>query len=114
MQSNSKKLLTLKTPYATYKVSLGLYAYVDNKRPAILLTCWEDGEEEPFTTITVNIPNEEVGGTNCNFVDTNNLPYICTFIEENNLGEHTGMYGLSGYCIYPEYQFNIDEIRKYI
>lgn len=114
MKNDSKNLLTLKTPYGTYKVSLGLDTYADNKRLAILITDWEDGEEEPFAPLTVNIPDEAVSGANCNFVDTNNLPYICTFIEENNLGKSTGRFASSGYCTYPEYQFNIDEIKKYI
>lgn len=111
---NNQKLLTLTTPYATYKVSLDLDTYADNNRIAVLLTSWENNHAEPFAVITVNISDEQISGANCNFVDTNNLPYICKFIEENNLGMPTHNFGLSGYCAYPEYQFNLDEIKKYI
>lgn len=110
-----KNLLTLTTPFDTYKVSLELDTYLDNKRIAILLIGWENNETEayPFATITVNIPDEAVSDVDCNFVDTNNLPYICKFIEENNLGKPTHNLAFSGYCVYPEYKFNLDEIRKY-
>lgn len=114
MKNINKKLLTLTTPYATYKVSMDLDAYVDNDRIAVLLAYWEENVQYPFATLTVNIPDFEITGDDCNFVDTNNLPYICKFLEENNLAQPTYNMACSGYCVYPEYQFNLDEIKKYI
>ena len=64
MQNDSNNLLTLKTPYATYKVSLGLDTYVANKRLAILLIDLDNDEQKLLATLTVNIPDEEVSGTN--------------------------------------------------
>ncbi len=109
-----KNLLTLKTQFETYKVSLELDTYLDSKRIAILLIGWEKNESYPVATLTVNIPDENISGINCNFVDDNNLPFICSFIEKYKLGEPTHNLAFSGYCVYPEYKFNLDEIKKYI
>ena len=33
--------------------------------------------------------------------------------SEYKLGKPTGHYGYSGYCSYPEYKFDMDEVRNY-
>ena len=72
----------------------------------------ETGEQEPFTGLTVNLkdyPCEE----NCAFVDVNDFPEAIGLIEKYKLGESTGRIGISGWCAFPEYRFNMDEIEKY-
>lgn len=68
---------------------------------------------EPYCDITVNLPNESLSGEDCAFVDTNNAPFLPDFLEENGLAEPTGMLGFSGFCVYPEYRFNMAEISKH-
>lgn len=71
----------------------------------------EDGS--PFASITVKI-SESPTNNCCAFVDANNLgEKIITFIENNNLGEFTGKFGLSGFCVYPECEFNLEEVKKH-
>ena len=74
------------------------------------------GEEyfEPYCDITVNIPEEKLSGESCAFVDTNNAPFITEFLEKHNLAEPTGRLGFSGFCVYPEYKFNTEEISKHL
>lgn len=67
---------------------------------------------EPYTTMTVNLP--EYGcGKNCAFVDINNFPVAPKLISEYKLGKPTGRFGHSGYCTYPEYQFDPKVLEKY-
>lgn len=80
-----------------------------------LLTEDEDfGFMSPYCDITVNLPDEPLSGENCGFVDTNNAPFLPDWLEENGLAEPTGMFGFSGWCAYPEYRFNMDEIHKHM
>lgn len=74
----------------------------------------EYGYLEPYCDITVNLPGEMLTGENCAFVDVNNAPFIRAVLEENGLAEFTGMMGFSGWCAYPEYRFNMDEVRKHL
>lgn len=65
----------------------------------------------PFANITTNI------GTvfhDYNYVDTNNLPEIDKWLEENNFAKCTGLSVPSGFCEYPLMKFNIDAIENSI
>lgn len=80
-----------------------------------LLTIDPDfGFPSPYCDITVNLPDEDLSGENCAFVDTNNAPFLPEFLESNGIAEPTGMYGFSGWCAYPEYRFNMGEVRKHL
>ena len=46
------------------------------------------------------------------YVDINNCPWATKFIKDNELGEFTGKYGKSGFCVYPLYKFNLDKIKE--
>jgi len=48
------------------------------------------------------------------YVDTNNCPWAEEFIKKYKLGSPTGKYKSSGFCIYPLYKFDMDEIQKYV
>ena len=71
-----------------------------------------DGELEPYATLTVNLPDHACG-KNRAYVDTNNFPAAMSLISEYKLGKLTGNIGASGYCNYPEYEFNLAEIEKH-
>lgn len=75
-------------------IALSLYSYSE-----------EEKELEPYTDVTVNIPNCK-RGTGCQFIDTNNNdPSIIDWLEENEFGKCTGNFGHSGFCTYPEFNF---------
>ena len=97
----------VKTQFGTYEVNTEIAKYANNDTLAIQL--WD--EDGPFAMLTVNISDAHREG--CQYVDINNCPWAEQFIEQYKLGEHTGNYGMSGFCFYPEYKFNIEELNKY-
>lgn len=99
---------TVKTFYGITDVTIETANYVNNGNLAIQLWC-EDG---PFATLTVNLDNK--CKPNCAFVDTNNCPWAEEFIDQYNLGIPTGNMQISGFCCYPEYEFNLDAVNKYV
>lgn len=90
-----------------YKVYTYIGKYASNNNIAVELIT-EDGE--PFTTLTVNIERLEEGLA-C--IDTNNCPEAIDLIKKYNLGEFTNNYCYSGYCQYPIFKLNIDNLNKY-
>jgi hypothetical protein len=92
------------------RITFEVHKYAYGNGLAIVMNC-EDG---PYATLTVNLEDEPTSGDRA-FVDVNNLsPEILTWIKKNNLGLPTGRQGFSGYCIYPEYEFNLEEINKHL
>ncbi len=67
---------------------------------------------EPYATLTTKLDVEGFSDEYA-FVDTNNCPWAEELIKEYNLGEPTGMSARSGYCTYPLYKFDLDELEKH-
>lgn len=91
----------------TYKVYTYIGKYASNDNIAVELIS-EDGE--PFATLTVNIYSLE-DGLAC--IDVNNCSGAIDLIKKYELGKFTGDYAHSGYCSYPIYKLNIDNLNKY-
>lgn len=86
--------------------------YMDPESLAILLQCakspWED-----FAVITVNLVSAPYGDVKYQdeshaFIDTNNCPWAEEFLQENGIAkpDPRNIYGMSGFCTYPLYEFN--------
>ena len=88
-------------------------AYANNGRMFIGLWCKEDEYFEPWTDITINLFGP-ITDENCAFVDNTLCPELGDFLERNNLAEPTGRVRQSGWAFYPEYRFNMDEVRKHL
>lgn len=110
-------MLKVKTPFGEYDVythrdvyELGATLFVD-------LYCVEDGFIEPFAALTKNIPDKfmpcSVEQLTMAPIDTNNCPWAEQFLVENHLAEPTGVVVTSGWCEYPIYKFNIEELDKH-
>ena len=86
-------------------------AYRKGGRLAIELV---DEQYELFTYLTVNLQHDmsKDNDNSLAFVDTNNNRWAERYIEKHNLGTKTGFYGLSGYCTYPEYRFDLSKLNK--
>jgi hypothetical protein len=95
-----------------YDIAFEIDSYVYGGM-AISMLFREDDYWLPYATLTVNLedfPTEN----NKAFVDINNLgDEIVDWIVQNDLGELTGRCGFSGYCAYPEVQFNLDKIKEH-
>ncbi len=99
------KSYKVSTDFGDYTVQVRKAQYWDNKNLAIELF---DPEEGPFARLTVNLGKKLPD--NQAYVDVNNCPWAERFIEENGLGEHQDKFGISGYCVYPLYEFNMDKV----
>lgn len=91
-------------------VSLDVRQYADNGRIALQLITDEEGEPEPFGSLTVNI--DAPAPHYCGYLDINNLSNAEKFVTEHGLGEFTGITGRSGFCEYPLYLFDADRLRE--
>lgn len=92
-------------------VSLDIRQYADNGRIALQLITDEEGEPEPFGSLTVNI--DAPAPHYCGYLDINNLSNAGKFVTEHGLGEFTGITGRSGFCEYPLYLFDADRLREH-
>ena len=92
------------------EVKIDVMSYLNNGRLGISLVEFEDGMQEPFGSLTVNI--DAPAPNYCGYLDTNNLSNAEKFVADNDLGEFTGLTGRSGYCEYPLYLFNVDKLRE--
>ena len=94
-----------------YQLTFSIKSY-DNNNLAILIMCKDsDGFVEPFATMTTNICTFNNDTLAC--IDTNNFPEALDLIDKYNLGTYTGKKIPSGYCEYPVYDMNLNEIKKY-
>lgn len=97
----------------TYKVRPYTSRYMFGEGLCIhLICCDEDCYGEPFGNLTVNIQGKTCGKNEA-YVDTNNMPNAEQFIREYRLGKPTGETARSGYCTYPLYKFDMEQIAKY-
>ncbi len=90
-----------------YDIGFSVSSYRNNSNTYVGMIC----DEGPFADLTVNIRDLPEGFA-C--LDTNNIPNAEAFVKENNLGTPTGTYAQSGFCTYPIYKLNIDEINKHL
>lgn len=98
-----------------HDITLEISHYQINDNLAIQMWCWDESEvfPEPWSMLTVNLTKK--CKSNCAFIDINNNgSNIMEWLEKNNLGRPTGNYEVSGYCIYPEFEFNMEEVNKYV
>lgn len=108
---NENRQVTYNSSYTgDTPVTLDIQQYMNNKAMYIGLMCNEDGQEEPFGAVTVNL---SVAAPNYfGYLKVNDMPDIEKFITDNDLGEFTGFTQRSGFCEYPLYLFNVDKLRE--
>ena len=102
-----KNMLEIEYYGETYHVKTQI-GYYPNGNIAISLF---DPKEGPFATITKNVTDLPAGQA-C--IDTNNDPWAEDFIKKYNLGKPLGYSIPSGYCRYPVYELNLEEIKKHM
>jgi hypothetical protein len=89
-----------------------LNSYRENRNFAVLMYTYIGGFKEPYATLTVNF-SEKLEKYHA-YIDVNNLDNITVWLEENGLATYTGRQRISGFCIYPEYEFDIKAIKQYV
>lgn len=106
------KMMHFKLYGYDYDVCIEVGTYLRGGGLCIQLHNLSEGELEPFARITTNL-TDYVPAPGCAFVDTNNVEPIQKLVQQYKLGKPTGRIGQSGYCYYPEYRFDMQEIKKY-
>lgn len=78
---------------------------------SLAVTLYLDGSHEPFAVITKCL--DDIGLENEGYIDENNCPDAMDFIKRYGLGESTGEYMQSGFCVYPKVRWNIGVLNQY-
>ena len=105
-----EKTLRLDTSWGdTQEVSLKINSYLNNRGLYIGLVTYSDGYPEPYGDLTVNLAHK--APDYCGYVDINDMPELEHFIQENELGEFTGLTQRSGFVEYPLYLFDVEKLR---
>jgi len=87
--------------------------YTDNGNLYVGLITHEEGFPMPWQNLTVNLGVK--CKENCSFIDINNNgTEIIEWLMTNQLGHLTGRMETSGFCVYPEFKFDMKELTKYI
>lgn len=89
-----------------YKVNACKTKYLVDGSLAVVLT----RKKENFADLTVNVGLEPTN-KNCAFVDTNNNKWAEAFLKDNKIATPTGRVASSGFCLYPEYCFNMSKLK---
>lgn len=100
-----------------HQITLHTNTYANNGNLYVGMDCWEDignGEyAEPWGDLTVNLGFK--CKPNCAFIDVNdNGAEIISWLIANKLGKPTGLLMPSGFCMYPEFEFDMNEVQKYV
>jgi hypothetical protein len=94
-------------------MSFALNNYRENDNLYVGLITNEDGYPKPWSDLTVNLSIK--CDDDCSYIDVNNNgTEIIQWLVENNLGIPTGMIEFSGWCAYPEFKFNMAELKKHL
>ena len=110
-QMENPKVYKLKFYGTNYNIVLGKANYVNNGTLAVLMfVSTPKGKiKEDFGDLTQNIDDSDIfaNAKDSQFIDTNNLPSdIIKWLEDNDIAyEENGIYGHSGYCVYPLVKF---------
>lgn len=107
------KTLILNAWGTDHHISFHLANYADNNNLYVGMICHDDGYPEPWSDLTVNL--DVTLEPNIAFIDVNNNGWnIIDWLIKNNLGQPTKLEMISGFCTYPEFEFNMDELIKYV
>ena len=106
------KQFTLNSWGRDYPVYFTKDNYTDGNKLYVGLLTDADGFLEPYADVTVNVEDFTPKNENCALIDTNNLGNDIVFwLQKNGLGHSTARWGYSGFCSYPEFEFNMDVLN---
>lgn len=94
-----------------YALKLKKCTYAYGNTLAVIAYTNEDGCDERFGDVTVNIDWPGASDTMA-FVDEPNCPGIGAWLERNHIAIPTGILGLSGFNSYMLYKFNESALAK--
>ena len=92
-----------------YKLYIEKSVYVYGNKLSLHLYAIDDG---PYASMTINITDCELKEDEV-ILDVNNFPEVKDLMEKYKLGVFTDYSVQSGYCWYPIYKLNMEEVDKY-
>jgi hypothetical protein len=108
-------MINLKKYGTNHPMTFELANYADNASLYVGLITNEEGYAEPWQNLTVNLEESCRCKPNCAYIDTNNNGNeIIDWLEVNGLGEQTGRIAFSGWCVYPEFEFDMDVLMTHV
>lgn len=108
-------MINMKKYGKSIPMTFQLANYMDNGSLYVGLITHEEGYPEPWSNLTVNLNESSRCKPNCAYIDTNNNgDMVLDWLEAHNLGEQTGRLAFSGWCIYPEFEFNMEELMNHV
>ena len=106
-------MLTLNKYGKDRPMSFELASYAENGNLYVGLLTNEGGYPEPWQNLTVNLSVK--CAPNCAYIDTNNNGNeIVDWLTKNKLGHMTGNLMPSGFCFYPEFEFDMDALTQHV
>ena len=103
-------LLKVKTSFRTYNdCFLKVDHYVEDNSLAVLLFSKTKGH---VTTLTVCLCDNHLK-ENESYVDTNNCPWVVDFLEGKGIAKLSDKVRLSGYCVYPVMEFDLEKMKEF-
>ena len=107
------KKLILKKYGNKHPITFEMGEYAINGNLYVGMITHAEGFPEPWSSLTVNLGVECRG--NCAYIDTNNNgSEIIHWLLHHKLGNLTGNTRRSGFCVYPEFEFDMEKITKYV
>lgn len=108
------KTLTLNAWEQDYQAFFHTDHYANNGNLYVGIAFFdEDGQPAPWSDLTVNL--DVKCADDCAFIDTNNnSDRIVEWLITHQLGWLTGNMRSSGFCMYPEFQFNMEKLKEYM
>ena len=106
-------MINLRKYGTNHPMTFELNNYCENNNLYVGLVTHEEGWPEPWSSLTVNLSVK--CADDCAFIDTNNNgEEIIDWLVENKLGKPTGRIKVSGWCVYPEFKFNVETLMEHV
>lgn len=97
----------------THKLYLTADSYENNGTLAVIvMEVKDDGSEEYFDCITVNLWSSSMLEANQAYIDTNNCSWAETMLKQHKFAKDTGNWERSGFCSYPLYEFDLKKFSE--
>ena len=107
------KMLTMHAWGTDHQMTFEIDNYTQNGNLYVGLLSHDDGYPAPWQNLTINLGVK--CKKNCAFIDTNNNGFeIIDWLVINNIGFLTGNVKRSGFCMYPEFEFDMQRLMEYV
>lgn len=109
-EGKKHKIFTVNTDFGSFEVICVPGKYGNGKLAIMMLRVENEQVEDPFTILTVNLDEPFSQTEKSAFLDTNNNPWAEKFVKQNKIAKDEYQTGISGFCRYPLYTFDLEKL----